>query len=416
MSVDPAVVQAIENAVAADPDNVSLRVHLAQLLVDAGRSDDALRHARVALASQPADVETLGIAALAAGLAGDTDAERGYAQLLVALTGNTPSIANPAHDRGARRRSVDDDPGDAGDMYRADVQRPSVRLADVAGMAQVKERLEMVLLGPMRNPELRAAFGMSMGGGLLLYGPPGCGKTFLATALAGELGASFLSIGLTDVLDMWIGSSERNLHEIFETARRSAPCVLFLDEVDAIGQKRGNLRHSAAMRTVVTQLLTELDGAERVNHGVFVLGATNHPWDVDVALRRPGRFDRTVLVLPPDQAARTAILDSHLRGRPLSSDLDLTLTAAATEGFSGADLVHLCDTAAQRALAASVRSGKVHPIGNHDLSAALRELTASVGPWFDTARNYATFANNSGEYDDLLAYRARPPNRRRWGR
>ena len=154
----------------------------------------------------------------------------------------------------------------------------------------------------MRNPELRKLYGKSLRGGLLLYGPPGCGKTFIARAVAGELGARFITVSFADLIDMFVGRSERNIHELFEVARRNAPCVVFLDEVDAIGQKRSQLRNTP-MRSAVNQLLLELDDVASDNTGVFLLAATNHPWDVDSALRRPGRFDRTLLVLPPDGPA-----------------------------------------------------------------------------------------------------------------
>ena len=129
-------------------------------------------------------------------------------------------------------------------------------------MTQVKERLEAAFLAPMRNPELRKLYGKSLRGGLLLYGPPGCGKTFIARAVAGELGARFMAVSFADIIDMFVGQSERNIHELFEIARRNAPCVLFLDEVDAIGQKRSQLRNTP-MRSAVNQLLLELDDVER---------------------------------------------------------------------------------------------------------------------------------------------------------
>lgn len=238
---------------------------------------------------------------------------------------------------------------------------------------------------------------------MLLYGPPGCGKTFLARAIAGELAAQFASIGLHDVLDMWLGQSEQKLHAIFDNARRNAPCVLFLDEVDALGMKRSNLSHSAG-RNVVVQLLTEMDGMGSQNEGVFVIGATNQPWDVDPALRRPGRFDRMLLVLPPDLPARVAILRFHLRDRPLADGIDLDRVAQRTDQYSGADLALVCEGAAEIALEDSMTSGRPRPITMADLERAQRDVRPSTSDWLATAKNFAQFANEGGRYDDLLAY------------
>jgi SpoVK/Ycf46/Vps4 family AAA+-type ATPase len=205
------------------------------------------------------------------------------------------------------------------------------------------------------------------------------------------------------VLDMWLGESERKLHEIFETTRKNAPCVLFFDELDALGQKRTHLKHHGG-RTVVNQLLAELDGIHgEENDGIFVLGATNHPWDVDAALVRPGRFDRRILVLPPDESAREAILRYHLRERP-TDGLDVPWIALRTSDFSGADLAHLCESAAEIALESSATTAAARPITLGDFQQALKDVRPSTRPWFETSRNYALFANEGGVYDDLLAY------------
>jgi SpoVK/Ycf46/Vps4 family AAA+-type ATPase len=201
---------------------------------------------------------------------------------------------------------------------------------------------------------------------------------------------------------MYIGQSERNVRDIFETARRAAPCVVFLDEVDALGQKRTHLRNSAA-RGTVNQLLGEMDGITSPNEGVYVVGATNHPWDVDVALRRPGRFDRMLLVLPPDEQARAAVLEYHLRGRPIES-IDVRKLAQMTDGYSGADLAHVCETAAERALLDSATDGVARMINMRDVEAAVKEVRPSIGAWLETARNVAQYANDDGTYDELLAY------------
>ena len=392
---DDALLTSLLAAVSAAPDDVPLRLHVAELLAAAQRVPEALPHVTHALTVQPGD--TAAIALL----------QRLGAMLAAPATPQPPT----EFDWGQAEDQVRDirQPAFAQDLPSAvteDVdlaERPSLRLADVGGMEQVKQRLELSFLGPIRNPQLASAFGATAAGGLLLYGPPGCGKTFIARAVAGEIGARFSEFGVADVLDMWTGSSERNLAQIFAAARRNAPCVLFFDEVDALGHKRSHLTTSSSMRNTVNQLLSEMDSLGGRNDGVFVLGATNHPWDVDSALRRPGRFDRMLLVLPPDGAAREAILRHHLRDRPLAG-VDLGQLARATEHYSGADLAHLCTTAAERALAESMRSGRLVPLTTRDLLTAAREVQPSTGPWFAAARNVALFGNTDGSYDELAAY------------
>ena len=168
-----------------------------------------------------------------------------------------------------------------------------------------------------------------------MYGPPGCGKTLLARGTAGECGAKFFNVAITDVLDMYIGESERKLHELFEQARRGAPAVVFFDEIEALGGKRQFSREATSAK-LVSQFLTELDGFSQNNHGVLILAATNVPWAVDPAFRRPGRFDRVLFVPPPDQAARQTILDLLLQGRPVSGDIDTRRLASLTSRLSPA--------------------------------------------------------------------------------
>lgn len=282
------------------------------------------------------------------------------------------------------------------------MEKPTVKFSDVGGMQKVKEEISIKIIQPLANPDLYKAFGKKIGGGILLYGPPGCGKTFIAKATAGEINAKFINIGLHDILDMWIGNSEKNLHEIFELARRNTPCVLFFDEVDAMGASRSEVKQSA-MRHVINQFLAELDGAESNNDGVLILAATNAPWSVDAAFRRPGRFDRIVFVEPPDDIARQEIIKSQLSEKPVG-DMDIKKVAAATPEYSGADIKAVIDIATEEKLRESMRVGSIQPINTKDLLNAAKQHRATTLEWFASARNYALYANESGLYDDILKY------------
>lgn len=398
-SEDP-VIRELSGAVERSPEVVELRLHLAGLLADRGRYAEALSHCSAALTQDAGNATALSLL-----------------QRCSAALAGTPGASgeNEAFDWSSAEKEVEgiiepafvESPPDAGRALSDDdydvVERSQVRLADVAGMAEVKQQIQLSLLGPIRNPELMKAYKISARGGLLLYGPPGCGKTYIAKAISGEMGASFYQIGIADVLHRWFGESERSMHSIFETARRNAPCVLFFDEVDALGYRRSGLSGYAGLRTVVNTLLEEMDSAGSSNDGVYVLGATNAPWDVDPALRRPGRFDRMIFVGLPDAEARAGIVRFHLRDRPVAG-IDLQSIARRTEGLSGADLAHICDTATQLAMADSMRAGQVRPVTMADVDAAAAQVRPSTGPWFETARNVVEFSNNDGTYDELAKY------------
>jgi SpoVK/Ycf46/Vps4 family AAA+-type ATPase len=399
---EDALIRELSAAVERNPDAVELRLHLAELLLADGRYAEALSHCSAALTKDPANAAALALlqrcsAAMAAPHWQPSEKESFNWS---AAEEEVADIIEPAFvDYGGSP--------DVENERDVDVVSPSeVKLADVAGMQDVKARLEVSLLGPIRNPELMRAYKVSARGGLLLYGPPGCGKTFFAKAVSGEIDANFYPVGISDVLQQWLGTSERAVHDIFETARRNAPCVLFFDEVDALGMRRANMRGDSGLRTVVNSLLAEMDPAMADNTGVYVLGATNAPWDVDPALRRPGRFDRVIFVGLPDSEARTEIVKFHLRDRPVAG-IDLKSIAARTDGFTGADIAHICDTATQLAMADSMRSGEVRPISMSDINAAMDEIRPSASQWFDIARNVVEFGNRDGTYDDLAKYMRR---------
>lgn len=292
--------------------------------------------------------------------------------------------------------------GDLPDSPQVDIERPVVTFADVGGMEQVKDEIRMKIILPVQQPELFKAYGKKIGGGILLYGPPGCGKTFLARATAGQVKSGFIAVGINDVLEMWIGQSEKNLHALFEQARSHRPCVLFFDEVDALGANRTDLLKSGG-RQLINQFLSELDGVASSNDGVLILAATNAPWHLDAAFRRPGRFDRILFVPPPDTVARAGILRLQLKGKPVES-VDFDAVAKKTEGFSGADLKAVVDLAVEARLRDAMKSGKIQPVTQRDLLAAAKQHRPTTQDWFETARNHALYANQSGLYDDVLAH------------
>ena len=284
----------------------------------------------------------------------------------------------------------------------AEVERPKITFTDVGGMDALKEEIRLKIIYPLTHAAMFKAYGKTVGGGVLMYGPPGCGKTHLARATAGEVKAGFIAVGIHEVLDMWIGNSERNLHTLFEQARRNAPCVLFFDEVDALGASRTDMKTSGG-RHLINQFLAELDGVKASNEGVLILGATNAPWHLDSAFRRPGRFDRILFVPPPDAAGRAGVLRLQLRGKPVE-DVDCDAVARKCEGFSGADLKGVVDVTIEGKLREAMKSGVPAPIRTRDLLAAIATQRATTREWFATAKNYALYSNQGGTYDDILKY------------
>ena len=244
-------------------------------------------------------------------------------------------------------------------MREVYVEVPEVHWENIGGLKEAKQMVREAVEWPIKHPEFFKEMGIDPPKGVLLYGPPGCGKTLLAKAAATESGANFISVKGPEILSKWVGESEKAVREIFARARQVAPCIIFFDEIDAIAPRRGTRFDSGVTDRIVNQLLTEMDGIEKLE-GIVVLAATNRPDIIDPALLRPGRFDRLIYVPPPDLEARYEILKVHTRRMPLAEDVDLKKIAERTELYSGADLAALCREAAMTALREAGKPTKVH--------------------------------------------------------
>lgn len=286
------------------------------------------------------------------------------------------------------------------------VPEEKIRFSSIVGMEDLKKTIRIKIIEPFVNPGMFQRFRKQAGGGILLYGPPGCGKTMIARAVANECNAEFISVGISDVLNMWMGESERNLASIFAKARAQAPCVLFFDELDALAYSRSKA-NSEHTRTIVNEFLAQLDGMgqekDQNNKGLLILAATNMPWDVDPAMKRPGRFSRQIFVPPPDAAARQRMLEVKLTGVPCDA-LDLEAIAQKTAHYSGADIDGLIELAKEAVLEDNIVNGRERSLSADDFVHALTSLQPSTVDWLRTARNLVKYAGDDGSYRDVESY------------
>jgi len=412
---DDARIDGLRAALELSPGNHALRLVLAGELRDAGHAEEALGHyeeLHAADALPTGELVGAGRLAVAHGrlhLAARLLEAARRAGVVGGTAGLEEELKAALTDTGAARLAIEPDadhdrevPPPVTELVE---ERERVTFEQVGGLDEVKKAIHRTIVLPFQRPDLYERYGRRAGGGVMLFGPPGCGKTLLARATAGECGVPFLNVRMEDVLDPMYGVSERRLHDAFDEARDRAPCVLFLDELDAMAYARRKQQGSAG-RALVDQLLQELDAIGADNQGMLILAATNAPWDVDDALKRPGRFDRVVFVSPPDPPARRRVLELQLADRPVGA-VDVAGLVERTALFSGADLRALVERATDAAIDQALERGADVPIAQEHLERALAQLRATTVDWLRTARNYVEFANQGGRYDDVLAFLSR---------
>jgi len=262
-------------------------------------------------------------------------------------------------------------------MREVYIEVPTVHWTDIGGLEEVKQELREAVEWPIKNPEVFERMGIRPPKGIMLFGPPGCGKTLLARGVATESEANFITIKGPEVFSKWVGESEKAIREVFRKARMAAPAVIFFDEFDSLVPRRGmGYADSGVTERVISQLLTELDGIITLED-VVIIAATNRPDIVDPALLRPGRFDRLIYVPEPDEKARLEIFKLYTKGMPLAKDVDLVESAAKSKGYSGADIDGLCREAAMNALRRDVKSSVVSLA---DFQKAIDKIGPSILP------------------------------------
>lgn len=286
-------------------------------------------------------------------------------------------------------------------------RKPVLTFEDVGGLSHLKETIKDTIIYPFLNPQLANEFGIKGGGGVLFYGPPGCGKTYIVKAAIGETALPFINVKISDVVSKYYGETEKNIARIFDEARKRAPCILFIDEIDAIGGRRdATTRKSEKME--INQLLSEIDGIQSQNENILVIGATNAPWDLDPALRRPGRLNYLIYVPIPDKDSRKEIFKIHLSDMPHSFEVNLELLATSTEGYSSSDIAGICNDVRLLPWKHAIKTGQKRKISMDDFISVIKKRPSSLLPWFRMAK---VQIERSGEkdifkelYNDALLY------------
>ncbi len=280
------------------------------------------------------------------------------------------------------------------------VEKPEINFSDVGNLKEAKEEIKKCIVYPLMKPELSKEFKKEVGGSILLYGPPGCGKTYITMATAGECNVAFFNVKLTDILSEKTGESERNIQEIFERANRNAPAILFFDELDAITGRRDQLDTETGKR-LIDAFLTEMDGFKKTT-GLVIIGATNAPWSIDPALRRSERFTKQILIPPPDLEAREEIFTIHTRDKPIDKDIDFKKLAELTEGYASSDIKVICDFALEIPWEEALKGAEERKVETRDFLEVIKKYRTSLIPWYRSAEKQIVESDEEDLYGELL--------------
>ncbi len=283
------------------------------------------------------------------------------------------------------------------------IKKSDILFKDIGGLEELKEEIRFKIIEPLQHPGLFAYYGKKMGGGILMYGPPGCGKTLIAQATANEAHATFFHVKSSDLKSKYVGETEKNIAELFEKARKHQPSIIFFDEFEALGADRTAAQHAHEISSVA-QLLTEMDGMGTKDQKILLLAATNEPWAIDPALRREGRFGETLFIPPPDVIAREQVLRVHMKGRPLSKDVEFKALAQQTEHWSGADLMGLCEMATDIPLKEYFTTRKQRPVGMKDFLQAMKRMNSVTIPWLRKAQRVVKERKLEESFAHLLRF------------
>ena len=283
----------------------------------------------------------------------------------------------------------------------APVKVKGTGFGNVIGLDTVKEELKRDIIYQIKHAEMAKEFKVSMNGGMMLYGPPGCGKTLVVKAVAGETGANLIEVKIHDVLDMWVGNISKAVKKIFDMARKNTPCIVFIDEAEMLGSNRDSTDRQPWLREALGTLLIELDGISSQNEGVLVIGATNAPWMVDSALKRHGRLGKFLFVPMPGKEERIELLKLYLDGRPVDKGIDFEKLAEMAGNCTASDIRTICDEAAKLAWVDSIDRGKKRNIAMKDIVASIGKERFNAREWYDMAKQHIT-SDDKDLYKDFI--------------